>query len=49
MLLGLGVETTGRHLIPTAYHLHVKAAMDAAAAAAAAANATGASEATKRS
>jgi hypothetical protein len=50
MLLGLEVETTGRHLIPTAYHLHVKAAMDAAAAAAAAAaNATGASEATKRS
>jgi hypothetical protein len=41
MLLGLEVETTGRHLVPTAYHLHVKAAMDAAAAAAsAAANAT---------
>ena len=29
MLLGLEVETAGRHLIPTAYHLHVKAAMDA--------------------
>lgn len=55
MLLGLEVETAGRHLIPTAYHLHVKAAMDAAAAAAsAAANATAAavtrtSEAAKRS
>jgi hypothetical protein len=36
MLLGLEIETSGRHLIPTAYHLHVKAAMDAAAAAAAA-------------
>ncbi len=58
MLLGLEVETAGRHLIPTAYHLHVKAAMDAAAAAAAAATApanaaaaavTGTIEATKRS
>jgi hypothetical protein len=35
MLLGLEVETSGRHLIPTAYHLSVKAAMDAAAAKAA--------------
>jgi hypothetical protein len=54
MLLGLEVETAGRHLIPTAYHLHVKAAMDAAAAAAAAATkataaaAAGTDEATKR-
>lgn len=37
MLLGLEVETTGRHLIPTAYHLSVKAAMEAAAATASAA------------
>jgi len=36
MLLGLEVETSGRHLIPTAYHLSVKAAMEAAAAAASA-------------
>ena len=45
MLLGLEVETSGRHLIPTAYHLHVKAAMDAAAAAASAAAAAAASQA----
>jgi hypothetical protein len=37
MLLGLEIDTSGRHLIPTAYHLSVKAAMEAAAAAAAAA------------
>jgi len=37
MLLGLEINTTGRHLIPTAYHLSVKAAMEAAAAASAAA------------
>jgi hypothetical protein len=35
MLLGLEVDTSGRHLIPTAYHLSVKAAMEAVAAAAA--------------
>jgi len=34
MLLGLDIDTSSRHLIPTAYHLSVKAAMDAAAAAA---------------
>jgi hypothetical protein len=44
MLLGLEVETSGRHLIPTAYHMHVKAAMDAAAAAASAAAAAQAGE-----
>lgn len=51
MLLGLEVETAGRHLIPTAYHLHVKAAMEAAAAAANAATAAvaEASKAEKRS
>jgi hypothetical protein len=36
MLLGLKVETSGRHLIPTAYHLSAKIAFDAAVAAAAA-------------
>jgi hypothetical protein len=35
MLSELDVETSHRHLIPTAFHLSVKAAMDAAAAAAA--------------
>jgi len=34
MLLGLNVEISTRHLVPTAYHLSVKAAMEAAAAAA---------------
>jgi hypothetical protein len=35
MLYELDIETSNRHLIPTAYHLSVKAAMEAAAAAAA--------------
>lgn len=36
MLNGIEVETSGRHLIPTAYHLAAKVAFDAAIAAAAA-------------
>jgi hypothetical protein len=34
MLHGIEVDTSGRHLIPTAYHLTAKAAFDAAVAAA---------------
>jgi hypothetical protein len=42
MLHGIEVDTSGRHLIPTAYHLTAKAAFDAAVAAAIAkANETG--------
>jgi hypothetical protein len=42
MLQGIEVDTSGRHLIPTAYHLTAKAAFDAAVAAAIAkANETG--------
>jgi hypothetical protein len=36
MLHGIEVETSGRHLVPTAYHLTAKIAFDAAVAAAAA-------------
>jgi hypothetical protein len=48
MLRGLEVETSGRHLIPTAYHLSVKAAVDAAAAAAGTTAASQAGEAAKQ-
>jgi hypothetical protein len=53
MLQGIEVETSGRHLVPTAFHLSVKAAFDAgiaaAAAAAAAAVQAGGSEPAKQS
>jgi hypothetical protein len=52
MLHGIEVETSGRHLVPTAFHLSAKAAFDAsiaAAAAAAAAVAAGGSEPAKQS
>ncbi|MGA3308506.1 MAG: hypothetical protein ABSD08_07820 [Xanthobacteraceae bacterium] len=45
MLEGIEVDTSGRHLIPTAYHLSAKAAFDAAVAAAVAKS----SEAAKQS
>ena len=48
MLLGLNIETSGRHLVPTAYHLSVKAAMEAAAAAKTVTAVGGASEPAKQ-